>query len=137
MHVAETLQDAIRNKEEQADTEHGDQHVYAGTVLEHIERLRVDAYRIARKAEDEGDLRGALLGIRALLDIINFLARFTGEMPEAPRLAIQINQQTNILAQIDTSRLTYDERREFERLVARATVRDDSRPGQIGGAATG
>jgi transposase-like protein len=54
----------------------------ANNLIDEIERLRVKAERIARKAEKKGDYRTALAGIRELTRIVEILAKMQGELKE-------------------------------------------------------
>lgn len=54
----------------------------SGNLWEQIEELRLKAERIAKKAEEHGDFRAALLAVRELTRIIELLAKLQGELRE-------------------------------------------------------
>jgi len=56
----------------------------ADTLLGQLQQLQTDARRIGRKAEDGGDLRTALAGIRELVRIVEITAKMVGELDERP-----------------------------------------------------
>lgn len=47
-----------------------------------ITQLEEEARRLGKKAEDAGDLRGALAAVRELVRIVELLARIQGELKE-------------------------------------------------------
>jgi hypothetical protein len=54
----------------------------ADSLLEEIGRLRQKAMRIATKAEEMGDLRTALAGVRELTRIVELMAKLRGEIEQ-------------------------------------------------------
>ena len=54
----------------------------ANNLIKEIERLRFKAERIAKKAEEKGDYRTALAGIRELTRIVELLAKMQGELTD-------------------------------------------------------
>jgi hypothetical protein len=54
----------------------------SGNLWEQIEDLRLKATRIAKKAEEKGDFRAALLAVRELTRIIELLAKLQGDLKE-------------------------------------------------------
>ena len=51
-------------------------------LWDQIESLRSNAERIAKKAEDKGDYRAALLAVRELTRIVELLAKLQGDLKE-------------------------------------------------------
>lgn len=77
----------------------------ATNLIDEIERLRVKAERIFKKAEEEGDYRTALAGIRELTRIVELLAKMQGELKDQS-VNIVLNPQwielrTTILSALD------------------------------------
>jgi len=77
----------------------------ANNLIDEIERLRVEAKRISRKAEEKGDYRTALAGIRELTRIVELLAKMQGELKDQS-VNIVLNPQwielrTTILSALD------------------------------------
>jgi hypothetical protein len=58
------------------------------TLRQKVERLEVDALRLAARAEREGDLRAALVANRGLLDVIRFMHELVGKT-EAPSVEVR------------------------------------------------
>lgn len=58
-----------------------------------IRRLRSKAESIAHRAEEDGDLRTALLGIREMVRIIELMAKLRGELREQASINIIMNSQ--------------------------------------------
>ena len=54
----------------------------ADSLIDEIQRLRLEAARISQKAEQKGDYRTALAGIRELTRIVELLARLQGDLNE-------------------------------------------------------
>jgi hypothetical protein len=54
------------------------------TLLQRLAAIEADAKRIMERAEAEGDFRTAMVGVRELLRIAEFLARLSGELTPAP-----------------------------------------------------
>jgi hypothetical protein len=65
----------------------------ADCLLDKIGSLESEAHRIKQKAEDAGDLRTALAGIRELTRIVELLARVRGELQDQPAVNVLINPQ--------------------------------------------
>jgi hypothetical protein len=64
----------------------------ANNLIDEIERLRIKAERIGRKAEEKGDYRTALAGIRELTRIVELLAKMRGEL-QGESVNIVLNPQ--------------------------------------------
>jgi hypothetical protein len=64
----------------------------ADNLIEEIERLRGEAIRISHKAEEQGDLRTALMGVRELTRIVELMARLRGEI-EQQTINIHVNPE--------------------------------------------
>lgn len=60
------------------------------SVLEQIRGLATDAQRIGNRAEAEGDLRTALMGVRELVRIVELQAKLSGELDERPQVNLVI-----------------------------------------------
>ena len=60
----------------------GKEIVKATNLVEEISRLKRKAENIAKKAEERGDYRTALAGIRELTRIVELLAKMQGEMKD-------------------------------------------------------
>jgi len=60
------------------------------SVLEQIRVLATDAQRIGNRAEAEGDLRTALMGVRELVRIVELQAKLSGELDERPQVNLVI-----------------------------------------------
>jgi hypothetical protein len=60
----------------------------ADTLLDQLAALQTDARRIGKKAEDRGDLRTALAGIRELVRIVELTAKMIGELDERPQVTL-------------------------------------------------
>jgi hypothetical protein len=56
----------------------------ADTLLGQLQQLQADARRIGKKAEDGGDYRAALAGVRELVRIVELTAKMVGELDERP-----------------------------------------------------
>ena len=72
--------------------------VAGDTLMEQVEELKTMARRLGKKAEDTGDLRGALAAVRELVRIVDLVAKLTGQIGGdqggpggANRTAITIN----------------------------------------------
>lgn len=59
-------------------------------IVEQIRALATDAQRIGNRAEAEGDLRTALLGVRELVRIVELQAKLSGELDERPQVNLVI-----------------------------------------------
>ena len=55
----------------------------AQTVYSKVKRLEDDARRMQKRAEDEGDLRAALVAVDKLLAVVRFLNELKPERPDA------------------------------------------------------
>jgi hypothetical protein len=58
----------------------------AGDLLAKVAVIEAEAQRLAKKAEDAGDLRTAMSGIREMARLIELLARLRGELSDAPTI---------------------------------------------------
>lgn len=67
-----------------AEVAHGDD------LLAEVRRLQGDAARIARAAEEQGDLRTALQGTRELARHVELLARLAGELREGAAVTVAV-----------------------------------------------
>jgi hypothetical protein len=72
--------------QEAADVAHADD------LLSQLDGLKRDAYRIRDKAENAGDFRAALTGIRELVRVVELMAKVRGELDESPKVAVVITQ---------------------------------------------
>jgi len=77
----------------------------ANNLIDEIERLRIKAERIGIKAEEKGDYRTALAGIRELTRIVEILAKMRGELQDQS-VNIVLNPQwieirSNILSALE------------------------------------
>ena len=73
----------------------------ADDLLVKIQNLETEAHRIKTKAEQAGDLRTALAGIRELTRIVELVARIRGEIDEHTTVNILVQPQwVNIRAVI-------------------------------------
>jgi hypothetical protein len=77
----------------------------ASGLLDEIEGLRLKALRIADKAEENGDYRTALQGVRELTRIVELLAKMRGELKEQ-QVNVTFNSQwldlrTRIVSALD------------------------------------
>lgn len=78
----------------------------AEDLFAEIRRLRSKAESIALMAEEEGDYRTALSGIRELIRIIELMAKLRGELQEQASINIIMNPQwismrNNILSSLE------------------------------------
>jgi hypothetical protein len=55
--------------------------IRADDLLGKVKDLEVEARRIGRKAEEDGDLRCAIAAVRQVADILELLARLLGTLP--------------------------------------------------------
>jgi hypothetical protein len=62
----------------------------ADGLVDQLVRLRADARRIEEKAEETGDLRTALMGIRELVRILELTAKLVGELDERPQVNVLV-----------------------------------------------
>lgn len=60
----------------------------ADDLLGQLAALRQDARRIGTKAEDIGDLKTALAGVRELVRIVELTAKLIGELDERPQVTL-------------------------------------------------
>ena len=60
----------------------------ADDLLGQLQRLQADARRIGGKAEDVGDLKTALMGVRELVRIVELAAKLVGELDERPQVNV-------------------------------------------------
>ena len=60
------------------------------SLLAKVERLEVDARRLGEKAEDEGDLRAALMAVDKLLDVVRLLHELAPGSSDASGLTVRI-----------------------------------------------
>jgi transposase-like protein len=65
----------------------------AGDLLQQVINLRERAVSILSRAEESGDLRTALAGIREAKGCIELLAKIDGQLNEKPQLNITISPQ--------------------------------------------
>jgi hypothetical protein len=63
-------------------TEEGKELAKAESLVDEIQRLRLEAARIYQKAEERGDFRTALAGVRELTRIVELLAKLQGDLNE-------------------------------------------------------
>jgi hypothetical protein len=54
----------------------------ADSLLAKIAQLETEARRLGKKAEDSGDLRGAMAAVRELVRIVEILGKLQGEITE-------------------------------------------------------
>ena len=54
--------------------------VAGDTLMGQVEDLKSMARRLGKKAEDAGDLRGALAAVRELVRIVDLVAKLTGQI---------------------------------------------------------
>ena len=78
----------------------------AEDLFTEIRRLQSKAEFIASRAEQEGDYRTALAGIRELVRIVELMAKLRGELQEQASINIVLNPQwinirTNILRSLE------------------------------------
>ncbi len=59
-------------------------------IVEQIHALAADARRIGSRAEAEGDLRTALIGVRELVRIVELQAKLSGELDERPQVNVLV-----------------------------------------------
>lgn len=76
-----------------AGIEEAGQVAQANTLLEDIKALRLKATAILETAEQAGDLKTALLGIREARGCLELQARAEGQIREQPQINILINPQ--------------------------------------------
>ncbi len=62
----------------------------ADTLLDQLGELRADARRIGGKAEDAGDLKTALTGVRELVRIVELTAKLVGELDDRPQVNVLV-----------------------------------------------
>jgi hypothetical protein len=67
--------------------------VKADGLLEDIKGLREKAMSILQKAEESGDLKTALLGIREARGCLELLAKVEGKLNDRPQINILINPE--------------------------------------------
>jgi len=60
----------------------------ADGLLGQLGQLQADARRIGRKAEETGDLKTALMGVRELVRIVELTAKLVGELDERPQVTL-------------------------------------------------
>ena len=60
----------------------------ADNLLDQLRRLQDDARRIGGKAEETGDLKTALMGVRELVRIVELTAKLVGELDERPQVNV-------------------------------------------------
>jgi hypothetical protein len=60
----------------------------ADDLLGQLQRLQADARRIGGKAEETGDLRTALMGVRELVRIVELTAKMVGELDDRPQVNV-------------------------------------------------
>lgn len=60
----------------------------ADDLLGQLQQLQADARRIGGKAEQAGDLKTALMGIRELVRIVELTAKMVGELDERPQVTL-------------------------------------------------
>ncbi len=77
-HRADHIPPALAQATEAAEVARAD------TLLGQLAELRADARRIGGKAEDAGDLKTALSGIRELVRIVELTAKLVGELDDRP-----------------------------------------------------
>lgn len=65
----------------------------AGDLLAKIVELEVEAKRIKLKAEEQGDLKTALSGVRELTRIVELLARIRGQIAEQAAVHIHLSPE--------------------------------------------
>ena len=62
----------------------------ADTLIGQLLTLQADARRIGKKAEDTGDLRTALAGVRELVRIVELTAKLIGELDGRPQVNVLV-----------------------------------------------
>jgi hypothetical protein len=60
----------------------------ADGLLGQLQQLQADARRIGSKAEDAGDLKTALMGVRELVRIVELTAKMVGELDDRPQVNV-------------------------------------------------
>ena len=76
-HKRNHLPATLTQAQEAREVAHGDD------LLGQLDGLSMDAHRIKDRAEQAGDFRAALTGIRELVRIVELLAKMRGELQEA------------------------------------------------------
>jgi hypothetical protein len=85
----------------------------ADGLLEDIKGLRQKAMGILQKAEESGDLKTALLGIREARGCLELLAKVEGQLSDRPQINILINPEwIQLRTQIINSLEPYPEAKE-------------------------
>jgi hypothetical protein len=62
----------------------------ADSLLAKIAQLETEARRLGKKAEDAGDLRGAMAAVRELVRIVEILGKLQGEITEAGGTTVNV-----------------------------------------------
>jgi hypothetical protein len=84
----------------------------ADGLIAHLQELTEKARRIGSKAEDGGDYRTALSGVRELLRIVELQARLWGELDERPAVNVTVSSEwTELRAAIVIALEAYPEAR--------------------------
>ena len=65
----------------------------ADDLLAKVATIEAEAKRIAKKAEDAGDLRTAMSGIRELARLVELLAKLRGELNESQTINVLITAE--------------------------------------------
>ena len=86
-HRAEHIPPALAQATEAAEVARAD------TLLGQLAELGADARRIGGKAEDAGDLKTALSGIRELVRIVELTAKLVGELDDRPVVNVTISAE--------------------------------------------
>jgi len=63
---------------------------HADGLLGQLVRLQDDARRIGSRAEEAGDLRTALIGIRELVRIVELTAKMAGQLDDRPQVNVLV-----------------------------------------------
>ncbi len=66
---------------------------HADGLVGRLEELAAEARRIGSKAEEDGDYRTALAGVRELVRITELMARLTKELDERPQVNLYLSPE--------------------------------------------
>jgi class 3 adenylate cyclase len=67
--------------------------IQAGTLLDQVRELLDKAHSLTEQAEEAGDLRTALVGVREIRGILELMAKVVGDLPAGPMIGIQISPE--------------------------------------------
>src|SRR4051794_3551963 len=76
-----------------AEARRAEEAARADDLLGQLLGLQADARRIGKKAEDTGDLKTALAGVRELVRIVELTAKLVGELNERPEVNVLVAPQ--------------------------------------------